>query len=228
MEKRLLQLYRLLPTSGKGIIDVGTDHGQIPVRLAQDGYPGAIYASDIHPGPLDIARKAAARAGVSKRISFLLCDGLDGCPPDQIDCILIAGMGGDTICGILDRAEWLFSTQYHLVLQPMTRPEVLRYWLIHNGFTIDQERTVSEDHRIYQLFSASPGNSQPYRDVEYLIGKPGYGREKGSFRILLTEQQRLLTKKLSGLRESGMESSPSYCFYQKILEDINASCSQLD
>ena len=125
MNKRLDLLYEMIPSDGLGVIDVGTDHGQIPIRLANSGYSGNIFATDIAEGPLNAARSAAHAAGVENKIRFLLCDGLDLCPPEDVSDILIAGMGGDTICGILDRAEWIFSGQYRLILQPMTRPEVL-------------------------------------------------------------------------------------------------------
>ena len=80
---------------GKGLVDVGTDHGYLPAALAERGYRGLLYASDIHAAPLASARKTAREAGVEERIRFLLCDGLDDCPPDAVDTIVIAGMGGD-------------------------------------------------------------------------------------------------------------------------------------
>ena len=103
MNKRLEAIYALIG-EGRGLVDVGTDHGYIPTALAQSGYAGNIIASDIKPGPLQAARRSAENAGVADKIDFLLCDGLDGCDPSAIDTIVIAGMGGDTICGILDRA----------------------------------------------------------------------------------------------------------------------------
>ena len=46
-------------SSGKGVVDVGTDHGYVPIYLAQNGYQGKIYASDIREGPLSHAKKFA-------------------------------------------------------------------------------------------------------------------------------------------------------------------------
>ena len=87
MNKRLEAIRRLIP-DGRGMIDVGTDHGYLPVQLYKDGYPGRIFASDIRPGPLAVARERADREGASERISFFLCDGLDACPPEEIDTIV--------------------------------------------------------------------------------------------------------------------------------------------
>ncbi|MCR5136057.1 MAG: class I SAM-dependent methyltransferase [Oscillospiraceae bacterium] len=225
MDQRLARIYSLLATDGKGIIDVGTDHGLIPILLARNGYTGSIFATDIREGPLNTARAAAAQAGVADRIEFQLCDGLALCPPERVDCIAIAGMGGDTVCGILDRAEWLFSAPYRLVLQPMTRAEVLRYWLIHNGFCIVTEEVVAENGHIYQLFAAEQGTSAHYMDSEYLVGKkPHHGNNPG-FQLLISEQLTLVEKKLTGMRISGQQGTPAFCFYDHIRKELTRSFS---
>ena len=143
MNQRLNAIAALVP-DGIGLIDVGTDHGYLPVYLAQHDYSGRLIASDLREGPLDSARRHAGLAGLEDRIVFQCCDGLDQCAPDAVDTIVIAGMGGDTICGILDRAEWCMDSRYLLVLQPMTKAEVLRYWLVYNEFAITQEILVED------------------------------------------------------------------------------------
>lgn len=153
MNKRLQAIYSLI-CQGRGVVDVGTDHGYIPVALAQNGYAGKIIASDIRSGPLQAARSSAESAGVEEKIDFLLCDGLDGCEKSAIDTIVIAGMGGDTICGILDRAEWCMTPDYTLILQPMTKAEVVRYWLAYNGYEFLDEVLVKDGGIIYQVFRA--------------------------------------------------------------------------
>ena len=153
MNKRLQAIYSLI-CQGRGVVDVGTDHGYIPVALAQNGYAGNIIASDIRSGPLQAARSSAESAGVEEKIDFLLCDGLDGCEKSAIDTIVLAGMGGDTICGILDRAEWCMTPDYTLILQPMTKAEVVRYWLAYNGYEFLDEVLVKDGGIIYQVIRA--------------------------------------------------------------------------
>ena len=153
MNKRLQAICSLI-CQGRGVVDVGTDHGYIPVALAQNGYAGKIIASDIRPGPLQAARNSAESAAVEDKIEFLLCDGLDGCEKSAIDTIVIAGMGGDTICGILDRAEWCMTPDYTLILQPMTKAEVVRYWLAYNGYEFLDEVLVKDGGIIYQVIRA--------------------------------------------------------------------------
>ena len=220
MMKRLDLLYEMIPDNGCGVIDVGTDHAQIPIRLAVSGYKGHIFASDIAEGPLKTARATVHTAGMDKRIRFLLCDGLDQCPQQEVSDILIAGMGGDTICGILDRAEWLFSCQYRLILQPMTKPEVVRYWLIHNDFSIDLEAAAREEQHVYQMFRAVPGHSESLSDAEYLVGSCSVPRRGDEICFVIDQQLRMITKKLNGFPAKKAAESSEYAFYQKIKTEL--------
>ena len=79
---RRLETIQSLIRPGIGTIDVGTDHGLLPIALAKQGYAGNLIASDIHSQPLQAARRNAAAEGVEQRISFRLSDGLDACQPD--------------------------------------------------------------------------------------------------------------------------------------------------
>ena len=202
MNQRLSCIFDLI-RAGRGVIDVGTDHGYLPERLALTGYPGKIFASDLRPGPLSAAKRTAERAGVSEKIRFLLCDGLESVPPDEIDTIIVAGMGGDTICGILDRADWCLDSAYRLLLQPMTKAEILRYWLSCNGFTIEEERLVAEGDTIYQVLAARfTGKNETLSDLELFLGKRGCGAEEGLYRALLAQRIASLERRIAGLRRA--------------------------
>jgi tRNA (adenine22-N1)-methyltransferase len=169
MNKRLETIADMVQ-NGRGLIDVGTDHGYLPVWLARRGYTGFLFASDINDAPLASARKTAREALVEDCIEFLLCDGLDGCPPEKIDTIVIAGMGGDLICRILDRAEWVLDGAYTLILQPMTKAEVLRYWLVNNGFCLAEEKLVRDGTILYQVIRAQYLQNMKLSDAELYAG----------------------------------------------------------
>lgn len=203
MNERLCAIYRCI-SPGRGVIDVGTDHGYIPVRLAEEGYPGRILASDINSGPLDAARRTAESRAVSERISFLLCDGLDACPPEAVDTIVIAGMGGDTICAILDRAEWCMSPAYRLILQPMTKQEVLRYWLVNNGFRLEEETLVKDKGILYQVIAARfCDENTRLSDAELFTGSYLNVSRQPLFGELLDSELRRFQNSLDGQRGAG-------------------------
>ncbi len=224
MNRRLARILSYIP-DGLGVIDVGTDHGILPAALALRGYPGQIFASDIRPGPLEAARRTAETAGVTEKICFLLCDGLDLCPPDGVDTLVIAGMGGDTICGILDRAEWCMDRRYKLVLQPMTRAEVLRYWLVYNEFAIEQEDLAEDGREVYQLFTARFGGSTRLSDGELFTGSYQMIKDHPLFPAFLSGQIGRFEKAAAGLRAGGVRHDTAGKL--QILEQVLAELKEM-
>ena len=214
MNKRLELIASILP-HGRGFADVGTDHGYLPVYMAQHGYSGKIIASDINEGPLSTAVVSARQAGVEDRICFRLCDGLDGCGSEELDTVVIAGMGGDTICGILDRADWVMSRDILLILQPMTKAEVLRYWLTNNDFAICGEWLIEENGEIYQILSARFGARTPLSDAELFTGK--YELAVGN--ALFPVQLAALIQRLERAA-AGMSKAPRMRGRQKLTAEI--------
>ncbi len=170
MSKRLDKIASYVK-DGVGVADVGTDHGYIPVMLCRRGYTGNIIGTDINEGPLNKARRSLLEAGFEDKVTLVLCDGLEGVEPDSVNTIIVAGMGGDTITGILDRAEWCAREDIRFILQPVTKPEILRYWLINNEFQITDEALVKENGTVYQIICAKPGKSEHYSDAELFTGK---------------------------------------------------------
>ena len=225
MNQRLKTIEDMVPY-GRGLIDVGSDHGYLPLSLAQNAYPGMLFASDINELPLQSAERAAKKAGMEDRIRFLLCDGLDACPPEQIDCIVIAGMGGDLICRILDRAEWCMNSAYTLLLQPMTKAEVLRYWLVNNGYTLTEERLV-RDGFLYQIIKAEFSGNMPLTDAELFSG----ALRNICGDPLAAEHLAALTlrfeKEIRGLRQSAEPDSGKLALCRTILSQLEKMKGEL-
>ena len=70
-----------------------------------------------------------------------------------------------------DIPEWAGCSDYKLILHPVTKPEILRYWLVNNGFRITRETYVEDNGILYQIICAEPGESEKYIDSELYIGK---------------------------------------------------------
>lgn len=171
-----LELIASLAKNGVGVADVGTDHAYIPIMMRKSGYKGNIIAGDINECPLEKARQSLENAGLSDSVELVLCDGLSGVDSSKVDTVIVAGMGGDTITGILDRGlydmpEWASRSDYKLILQPVTKPEILRFWLVNNGFIITSEMQTEENGMLYQIICAQPGESPKYKDAELYTGR---------------------------------------------------------
>lgn len=154
LQPRLALIASLVP-QGASIADVGTDHGYLPVYLLQQGFIPHAVASDINREPLAHARRTAEEYGITEGIDFRLCPGLDAVAPQETDTVIIAGMGGETIVEILKNAPW--TKKKTLLLQPMTKAEVLRSWLFENGYAITQEHLVRDKDTLYVVMTATGG-----------------------------------------------------------------------
>jgi len=142
------------------VADIGTDHGYVPVYLAQTQRAGRIIAADVKSGPLDSARRSAARFGVRDKIEFMLTDGFEGMEDIGLEAAILAGMGGETIMDILDMSPWVHTQGLHLVLQPQTKLEDLSVWLDNNGYAIEDEVLVKDSGRIYAVLLVRAGESR--------------------------------------------------------------------
>lgn len=174
---------------GSRIADIGTDHAYLPLHLVGAGICPAAIASDIRPGPAATARQHVAAAGLEGRITVRLGDGLSCVRPDEADDIVIAGMGGETIASILEGAPWVKDARYHLILQPMTRPEKLREYLLTGGFALCGERVVVDGAHLYTVMAAAYTGAEPvydeaawYRGALGEAGRPFLDKEIGRLR----------------------------------------------
>lgn len=166
LQPRLQCLADCVP-QGTRLADVGTDHGYLPVWLLQNGRIASAIASDINAEPLEHARRSAAAYGVT--LDLRLCPGLDAVAPDEADTIAIAGMGGETIITILQTAAWDWRGKT-LLLQPMTKAELLRRWLTEHGFRIASERLVLDKGAIYPVLAVEAGESALLTNAEAWCG----------------------------------------------------------
>ena len=139
---------------GANVIDVGTDHGYIPVYLAVNDIAESIIAADINSGPLSKAKELAKEYDVTDKMSFVLTDGLKGIAPDA-DTIIIAGMGGETIISILEAAPWVHENYVKLILQPQSKISDLTLWLAEKGFAVKSCELVYEREKYYIIMEVT-------------------------------------------------------------------------
>ena len=112
-------------------------------------------------------------------------------------------MGGELIAGIISRAEWTKDKSIRLCLQPMTHAELLRAFLLENGYSIIDETLVKED-KIYQIILAEYGGArEDYSLAELYFGKYNIARGGEELCGLLSQWERILAVRISGKEGSG-------------------------
>lgn len=149
LDKRLSVCAGFVTYGGK-VCDVGTDHAYLVAELLKSGKCKSAIACDIADGPLLSARMTIEKNGLSDKAEIIKSDGLDNISPDGITDVVIAGMGGELITDIVLRTDWL-KNNVNLVLQPMTKPEILRESLIKNGYEIVKEECASDKNHSYTI-----------------------------------------------------------------------------
>lgn len=164
LQPRLRAIADLVPT-GSRLADVGTDHGYIPIDLLLDGRISAAIATDIGELPLDHARRTARCCGLTEGIDFRLGNGLLPLSPDEVDVIVIAGMGGDSISDILIASPWAREGPL-LLLQPMSKAEVLRSFLPENDYSVEAERLVADKGKLYPILTVRGGHMASATEAE--------------------------------------------------------------
>ena len=138
-------------SAGESIADIGADHGYLPLYLLWKGISPFAILTDTQPGPLEKARisvEKARSAGLIKpdtRIDLRLGDGLSPLAGAEVSAVVIAGMGGESICSILMADPNKTRSFLKYILQPRTKTDMVLGWLAGAGWsTLD--RTVAEEN----------------------------------------------------------------------------------
>jgi len=134
---------------GASVVDVGTDHGYLPVYLAQTGTVKSIIATDISPASLKAAQRTVRNNNLSDTVKLLVTSGLDGITDKDVDTIVISGMGGEMILYILENASWTNQANIRLILQPQSKLNTLCRFLYNNGYEFDNIKTVVDKKKNY-------------------------------------------------------------------------------
>lgn len=201
LDPRLSLLYQMTPCC-KLAADIGTDHGYLICALVESGRAERGIAADINEKPLDKARREARGRGLEDRMDFYQTDGLTGIPPDGLETVIIAGMGGETIAHILESWPYRENGGITWLLQPMTKAERLRRWLWENGFSITRERCREAAGKVYSVMEVRyTGELLTRQDWEYYLGAIDPGEDEDARRYARSKAAEL--EKIAAGLESG-------------------------
>ena len=217
LSKRLESCAQLV-SPGSRVVDVGADHGYLGIYLLCSGIACSVIASELREMPLARAKRNAERFGVAGQMRFVLCDGLRGIAPSQVDTVICAGMGGDTIAGILEAAPWVRDPRVALILQPQSSGNDLRRYLGQNGFCIEAERLSQDGRFLYCALRARYGGGTPLSPgrqycSDAMLADGGPLLEDYLIRVI-----RALERTVEGLR--GAQERSRLDYYEAALEEL--------
>lgn len=151
-------------------IDIGCDHAFLDIYLAtrKDKNFKKIVASDSKEGPLKQAEKNIKQKKLYNKIELRLGNGLDVYTND-IDTVIISGMGGRNMIGIFKNHLPYLKTINTIILSPNNYQMDVKKFLTKQGYIIDEEILVKENKFIYQAIRFVKGKKK-YSKKEYFFG----------------------------------------------------------
>lgn len=170
LSKRL-NVVASMVTKGNIVADVGTDHGYVPIYLIKNGICPVAFAMDINEGPLERAKEHIIMEGLEGKITLIRSDGMKGLAGEKVDSVVVAGMGGDLVCKILDESP-VISEIKELILSPHSELSKVRKNIMEKGFVITSEKMVKDYGKFYNVIKAErKDKKEEYSEFEYEYGK---------------------------------------------------------
>jgi len=143
--------------AARTIADIGSDHGLFSVWSIENNMANKIIAVDISEPSLKKTKDIAKQRGLHEKIECRVGDGLAPLGDNEVNGIVIAGLGEITITEIIEadiekarNADWI-------LLQPTRGAGKIRRFLANNGFSIKDEALAKDGDRYYQTILASKG-----------------------------------------------------------------------
>ena len=168
LSKRLEVVASFVNDNSK-VIDIGCDHGLLSIYLVNKYKNVKVIASDINENALSSAITNIKKEKLENRIETRLGSGLDVVKADEIDTIVIAGMGANTIVGILKYSTSKLSNVNNIIIQSNTDLYFLIKNIISLGYYIEDEILVEDKNIIYTVIKFNKGTRR-YNYKELYLG----------------------------------------------------------
>jgi tRNA (adenine22-N1)-methyltransferase len=139
------------------LIDVGTDHGLVPIAAVERDIAQRAIAADLRRAPLRLAQQNVTAAAVGERVALLRADGLSGLARRAVDAVIMAGMSGEQMVRLCSTSPHALEGVAQLVLQPNSDAAVVRSWARTHGWHLHDERMVYERGQFFVLCAFRPG-----------------------------------------------------------------------
>lgn len=178
LSKRLASIALNIDKEDK-VVDIGCDHGYLSIYLKAVNGNKIVIATDINENALNMAKKNINKNRIL--IETRLGNGLDVINYNEVDTIIISGMGGNTILNILKKNKLKYIKK--IVIQSNTDIPLIRKYINKLGYTIKNEQLIIDKNIYYIIITFTKGKHK-YTKKELYFGP-----------ILLKENNELFKKK---------------------------------
>ena len=165
ISKRLLKIVEMIDKN-KVVFDVGSDHALLPCFLIMNDITDKVYAGEITEGPNKKSIENISRYDLDGKVIPVLSDGLENAS-DDVEVVVIAGMGFHTIKHILDNCD--IDRYEYFIVQSNNDVDKLRKYISDHNYTILDENIVHDDF-YYQIIKFSSKYHDNYDDISVKYG----------------------------------------------------------
>ena len=187
ISKRLKSLAGLVTLDDK-VADIGCDHALLDIYMVKNKITDKILIGDISSNALENGIKNVKKYHLEDKISAACGNGLDVIS-DEIDTVIISGMGASTIIKILSSSK--LKQVKKLIIQSNNDYYLLRKFLTNNGFYISHEAVIY-DHGKYYINMMFLRGFKKYSKKELIYGPILMDSNKEYFDYLLKKQTGIL------------------------------------
>lgn len=172
------------------LADIGCDHGKVAVTAILENRANKAVCTDISAPSLDKAKELTKSKKLDDKISFAVGDGLAPIKDENIDEVVIAGMGAREIIKILSAHKCKASS---LILVAHKGCDLLREYLHNNGYKIVKDYVCLEGSHFYSIITANIGSGSLTLKEKYY----GKNDKSNSDYIKFLEYEKSKLEKLS-------------------------------
>ncbi len=189
--ERIKKISSLVDDNSK-VIDIGCDHGYLGIELIRQNRNISVISSDISCNALSFARKNINREVPEAKICLRVGNGLDVIDKNEINTIVIAGLGAHTQIEILINGKEKLEYVDSIILSPNSSEFYIRSNLEKIGFYIYDEDVVLENGKFYPILKLKRGIKK-YTYQELLLGPILINK---SSKVIYQYYKNILDKKL--------------------------------
>lgn len=149
LSKRLACVASFVPPNSF-IADVGSDHAQLPLFLFSKGQIRGAMTIENKKGPYERMAQAVKASPYAEKIVLSLSDGISAISP-EVDCLVLAGMGGPLIERILGEGKDKLGPISSLVIDAHSEREHLIPFVASLGYEVKREAFFYDEGIAYDV-----------------------------------------------------------------------------
>ena len=170
LSQRLLTIANMV-SQDSFVVDIGTDHGLLPIFLIRSGIVHEAYAVDKSSQALLQAKKNISRFLVHQKCHAIQSDGFIDLNYNKTATICLAGIGGNTMVSILQRGlETKYKTRHpihEIIMQPNKNALLVRQKMSQWNWFLTSETLIKERNLFYTTMKWSQKPLEDHKELTH-------------------------------------------------------------